>query len=67
MQTQTGVRPEQAIAFGDGLNDIEMLQGVGLGVAMGNGHPELKAVANHIAPALQMDGIAKVLEDLALV
>lgn len=64
---QTGFRPEQAIAFGDGLNDIEMLQGVGLGVAMGNGHPQLKAIANHIAPALHMDGIATVLQDLALI
>jgi hydroxymethylpyrimidine pyrophosphatase-like HAD family hydrolase len=42
-----------------------MLQGVGLGVAMGNGHPELKAIANRIAPALHLDGIATVLNELA--
>ena len=63
---QTGFKPEQAVAFGDGLNDMEMLQGVGLGVAMDNGHPELKAVANHIAPALHLDGIATMLNTLAL-
>ena len=62
---QTGFEPHQAIAFGDGLNDIEMLQGVGLGVAMDNGHPALKAVANRIAPAMNLDGIARVLNDLA--
>ena len=62
---QTGFHPDHAIAFGDGLNDMEMLQGVGLGVAMGNGHPELKAIANRIAPALHMDGIATVLNELA--
>lgn len=64
--TQTGFLAEQAIAFGDALNDIEMLQGVGLGVAMGNGHPELKAIANHIAPALHLDR-SRPLEELALI
>ena len=56
---ETGFTPAQAIAFGDGLNDIQMLQGVGFGVAMGNAHPELKAVADHVAPALHLDGIAR--------
>lgn len=64
VMAQTGFRPEQAIAFGDGLNDMEMLQGVGLGVAMDNGHPELKAIAKRIAPALHMDGVAAVLNEL---
>jgi len=63
---QTGFKPHQAVAFGDGLNDMEMLQGVGVGVAMDNGHPELKAVANRIAPALHLDGIATMLKELAL-
>ena len=62
---QTGFQAHQAIAFGDGLNDIEMLQGVGLGIAMDNGHPELKAIANRIAPALHLDGIAAMLDELA--
>lgn len=61
---QTGFQAHQAVAFGDGLNDVEMLQGVGLGVAMENGHPELKAVAQRIAPALHLDGIATVIDEL---
>lgn len=61
---QTGFSPEHAIAFGDGLNDMQMLQGVGLGVAMGNGHAELKAVADYIAPALDHDGIAMALAQI---
>ena len=61
---QTGFTPKQAIAFGDGLNDLQMLKGVGLGIAMDNGHPELKAIADHIAPALHLDGIAAMLETL---
>ena len=62
---RTGFTPAQAIAFGDGLNDIQMLQGVGLGVAMDNGHPQLKAVADHVAPALHLDGVAVMLSRLA--
>ena len=61
---QTGFEAHQAIAFGDGLNDMEMLQGVGLGIAMDNGHPELKAVANRIAPALHLHGVATILNEL---
>lgn len=62
---QTGFQAEQAVAFGDGLNDLEMLQGVGFGVAMENCHPCLRAVAQRIAPALHLDGIATVLDELA--
>jgi Cof subfamily protein (haloacid dehalogenase superfamily) len=65
VMAQAGFEPRQAVAFGDGLNDIEMVQGVGLGVAMGNGHPALKAVANRVAPALHLDGIATMLDELA--
>ena len=61
---ETGFSPAQAIAFGDGLNDVQMLQGVGLGIAMDNGHPELKAVADHVAPAIHLDGIAVMLSRL---
>lgn len=47
----------QAMAFGDGVNDIEMLQTVGVGVAMGNAHPRLKAVAADQCPPVSRDGI----------
>lgn len=65
VMAQAGFAADQAVAFGDGLNDIEMLQGVGLGVAMGNAHPAAKAAANRVAPALHLDGIATVLDELA--
>lgn len=64
VMAQTEFRAEQAVAFGDGLNDMEMLKGVGLGIAMENGHPELKAVANRIAPAIHLNGIAAALGDI---
>ena len=56
-----------AMAFGDGLNDREMLQAVGLGVAMGNAHPDLKTIAHHIAPAVNEDGIYRALVDLGVI
>jgi Cof subfamily protein (haloacid dehalogenase superfamily) len=64
VMAQTGFQREQAIAFGDGPNDIQMLQGVGLGIAMDNGHPDLKAIADRIAPALHLDGVARMLKEL---
>ncbi|TDR30510.1 Cof-type HAD-IIB family hydrolase [Hydromonas duriensis] len=54
----------QAYAFGDGLNDIEMLQGVGTGIAMGNAHPRLKEVADRVTDAIHLDGIANMLKVL---
>lgn len=46
-----------ALAFGDGDNDIEMLQAVGHGVAMGNASEELKAVADDICGDAAKDGV----------
>ena len=48
---------QHAMAFGDGNNDIEMLQTVGWGVAMANASDKLKAVANDICDSVENDGI----------
>lgn len=48
---------ENAIAFGDGTNDIEMLEAVGTGVAMGNATDDVKAVADVICGHVAEDGI----------
>lgn len=48
---------EEAIAFGDGTNDIEMLQAVGTGVAMGNAAEDLKRIADDICDSVENDGI----------
>ena len=47
----------QALAFGDGHNDMEMLQTVGTGVAMGNAAPALKEIADHVCGPVSEDGI----------
>jgi len=49
--------PADAIAFGDGLNDIEMLQTVGLGIAMGNSHEEVKPYADFVTAHVDEKGI----------
>lgn len=55
---------ENSYAFGDGLNDLEMIQYVGHGIAMGNAVEELKAVANEVCGNVDQDGLAKALEKL---
>ncbi|MDO5051065.1 MAG: Cof-type HAD-IIB family hydrolase [Moraxella equi] len=62
-----GLSMADAVAFGDGLNDIEMLSSVGFGVAMGNAHPDLKAVADYVCPRHDDDGIFKGLVALGLI
>lgn len=52
-----GFDKSEALAFGDGNNDIEMLQAVGTGVAMGNASTDLKAVADEICGDVGEDGI----------
>lgn len=51
------IDPAQAMAFGDGNNDLEMFQVVGTGVAMQNASPELKAAAKDQCGAVSQDGI----------
>ncbi|RXT03799.1 Cof-type HAD-IIB family hydrolase [Ammoniphilus sp. CFH 90114] len=62
-----GLDRSQAVAFGDGLNDLEMLSYVGMGVAMGNAHEELKAQANYITKSVDQGGVAFGLAHLGLI
>jgi hypothetical protein len=59
-----GIDVAHAYAFGDGLNDLEMLQGVGTGIAMGNSHPRLLEVADRVAGAVHEDGLARMVAEL---
>ncbi|WP_054023208.1 Cof-type HAD-IIB family hydrolase [Bacillus sp. FJAT-28004] len=51
------VDKSEAIAFGDGENDIDMLELVGLGIAMGNGNERLKGAADFVTKKSSEDGI----------
>lgn len=51
------INSNEAIAFGDGGNDIDMLKAVGTGVAMGNAAEQVKAAADHVCGTVSEDGI----------
>lgn len=59
-----GLSRADSYAFGDGTNDIEMIQYCGTGVAMGNAVPELKAAADIICPPVDRHGMKIILEQL---
>ena len=54
-----GLDRSQILAFGDGSNDITMLQEAGIGVCMENGLDAVKAVADYITDSCDNDGVAK--------
>ncbi|WP_138493755.1 Cof-type HAD-IIB family hydrolase [Paenibacillus pinistramenti] len=54
---QLGIPAEHQYAFGDGLNDLEMLKLISNSVAMGNGVPEAKAAAKYVTKSSDEDGI----------
>lgn len=53
------IAKSEIIAFGDDINDKEMLEKAGLGVAMGNSIAELKMIADYICDTNNNDGVAK--------
>ncbi|WP_078556864.1 Cof-type HAD-IIB family hydrolase [Bacillus alkalicellulosilyticus] len=63
---KVGIPVENSYAFGDELNDLQMLQYVGTGVAMGNGRDEVKAVANYVTKTVTEDGILHGLKHVGL-
>jgi hypothetical protein len=52
-----GIPPERQYAFGDGLNDIEMLSAVQNSVAMGNAEEQVKRAARYVTKAAEEDGV----------
>jgi Cof subfamily protein (haloacid dehalogenase superfamily) len=59
-----GFTPEQTVAFGDGENDVELVEWAGYGVAVENAHERVKAVADWVAPSAQDEGVAQVMDAL---
>ena len=62
--SKLGLSLNDAIAFGDNYNDIEMLKTVGTGYAMANAPDAVKQHTTHLAPANTNDGVAHVLSKL---
>jgi Cof subfamily protein (haloacid dehalogenase superfamily) len=61
-----GLSLEETIGIGDNDNDLELVERAGLGVAMGNASPALKAAADYIAPPVKEGGVIEVIERFVL-
>ncbi|MBR5973609.1 MAG: Cof-type HAD-IIB family hydrolase [Clostridiales bacterium] len=61
LSEKSGISVSDFVAFGDDLNDIDMLRTCGTGVAVGNAIPEVKIVADHITLTNDEDGVAEFL------
>lgn len=62
-----GVPVEDAIGFGDSMNDISMMEAVGTSVCMENGAAALKEMSEYICPKVDEDGLARAFGHLGLV
>jgi hydroxymethylpyrimidine pyrophosphatase-like HAD family hydrolase len=57
-----GLAPEGIVAFGDGENDVELLEAAAFGFAVGEAHARLRAVADAACPGPEDEGVATVIE-----
>lgn len=58
-----GIENKDIIAFGDDINDLDMIENAGTGVAMGNAETKIKKVAKYVTDTNQNDGVAKFLTE----
>lgn len=61
-----GLQAEQVMTVGDNFNDVEMLEYAGIGVAMGDAPEGVKAIADWVAPSVEVDGAAAAIEAFIL-
>jgi Cof subfamily protein (haloacid dehalogenase superfamily) len=57
-----GFTREGTVAFGDGENDVELVEWAGYGVAVANAHERVKEAADFVCPSVDEEGVAQVLE-----
>jgi hypothetical protein len=62
-----GLTIDQVIAFGDGENDLQMIELAGMGIAMENGIDQLKEIANDVAKSVTENGTYHKLKELGLI
>ncbi len=58
---------EDCVGVGDGFNDIQMLQQVGLGIAMGNAHPDVQKHADFVTKSIDQDGVEYAMRHFGLI
>ena len=61
-----GIDPENVIAIGDNLNDIELLNEAGIGVAVENAHPELIKNADYVSCKNDNHAVSKIINELLI-
>ena len=61
-----GITRDAVMAIGDSINDLDMIEYAGLGVAMGNASPRVKAAARAVTAANDADGVAEAIEKYVL-
>ena len=64
---QLGLKPENVMVFGDGLNDSELFDYAGISVAMGISHDKIKEKADYITKTIEENGIFDALEGFGMV
>jgi Cof subfamily protein (haloacid dehalogenase superfamily) len=62
LSEHAGFSRERTVAFGDGENDVELIEWAGYGVAVANAHDRVKEVADFICLSVDDEGVAQVLE-----
>lgn len=60
------IAPEEIMAFGDGENDMTMLEEAGVSVAMGNGDEQVRALADYVTDTVDNDGVSQALRHFGL-
>ncbi len=66
LAAQLGLKPEETMGFGDGENDLSMMQEAGLGIAMANGEEIVKQAADYVTGTNDADGVAQAIEKFVL-
>ncbi len=64
--TYYGISMKDTVAFGDSMNDYEIIRDAGIGVAMGNSTEPLKAVADYVTTPISQDGVWNACVELRL-
>lgn len=61
-----GISTQEIIGIGEGYNDFPLLMACGLKIAMGNAVEDVKAIADHIVPSVEQDGVVYAIENFIL-
>lgn len=64
LMSKLNIKKEEIVTIGDNINDKKMIEEAGLGVAMGQSAPLIKAVADYITDSNEEEGVAKILEKI---